>query len=120
MRYTTAGREAGFSLVELMVVLVMLTLALLPLAFVQTRAREEVNDSGRYTEAIALGQLQLESAKSLGFGNIQAANGVVDNMNWTLTVQNVGVRLEQVNVRVNWIERGDPREMSFVTLVSDR
>lgn len=113
-------REAGFTLVEIMVVLVILTIALLPLVFVQTRAGQEVYQSGRYTEAIAVGQLQMESAKSLGFGNVPADSGTVDNMNWTRTVQNVGVRLDQINVRVNWTERGSPREMSFVSLISDR
>lgn len=113
-------REAGFSLVELMVALVILTIGLLPLAFVQTRAQQDVFDSGRSTEALAIAQLQMEEAKSLGFGVAATDTGTVDNYTWIRDVQNVSVGLDQVTVNVNWNERGDARSVSLINRISFR
>lgn len=113
-------REAGFSLVELMVALVILTIGLLPLAFVQTRAQQDVFDSGRHTEALAIAQLQMEEAKSLGFGVATADTGQVDNYTWIRDVQNVSNGLDQITVSVNWNERGDPRTVRLINRISFR
>ena len=113
-------REAGFSLVELMVALVILTIGLLPLAFVQTRAQQDVFDSGRHTEALAIAQLQMEEAKSLGFGVAATDTGQVDSYTWIRDVQNVGVGLDQITVNVNWNERGDARSVTLINRISFR
>jgi len=113
-------REAGFSLVELMVALVILTIGLLPLAFVQTRAQQDVFDSGRHTEALAIAQLQMEEAKSLGFGVAVTDTGQVDSYTWIRDVQNVGVGLDQITVNVNWNERGDARSVTLINRISFR
>lgn len=119
-RAATTRPDQGFSLVELMVVLVVLAIGLLPLAFVQTRAQQEVVDSGRQSEAVALAQLQMETAKSQGFGVAVDANGAVGNYTWTQTVTNVSFGLDQITVTVNWSERGQPRSVSMINRVSMR
>lgn len=113
-------REAGFSLVELMVALVILTIGLLPLAFVQTRANQDVFDSGRHTEALAIAQLQMEEVKSLGFGVAATDTGQVDNYTWIRDVQNVSNGLDQITVSVNWNERGDARSVVLINRISFR
>jgi prepilin-type N-terminal cleavage/methylation domain-containing protein len=113
-------REAGFSLVELMVALVILTIGLLPLAFVQTRAQQDVFDSGRHTEALAIAQLQMEETKSLGFGTAQPDTGQVDSYTWIRDVQNISNGLDQITVTVNWNERGDPRTVRLINRISFR
>jgi prepilin-type N-terminal cleavage/methylation domain-containing protein len=113
-------REAGFSLVELMVALVILTIGLLPLAFVQTRAQQDVFDSGRHTEALAIAQLQMEETKSLGFGAAQPDTGQVDSYTWIRDVQNISNGLDQITVTVNWNERGDPRTVRLINRISFR
>jgi prepilin-type N-terminal cleavage/methylation domain-containing protein len=110
----------GFSLVELMVVMVILTVGLIPLAFIQTRSQQNVSDSGRFTEALSLAQLQMESAKSLGFGNVAADSGVVDNYTWRQEVQNVSAGLDQIAVQVTWNEHGRQRNLQIVNRVSFR
>jgi prepilin-type N-terminal cleavage/methylation domain-containing protein len=110
----------GFSLVELMVVLVVLAVGLLPLAFVQTRSQQNVVDSGRYSQAMELAQLQLEAARSRGYGNVQAANGTAGSYAWNSTVQNVSFGLDQVTVQVTWRERGNPRTVTVIDMMSLR
>lgn len=113
-------REGGFSLVELMVALVILTIGLLPLAFVQTRAQQDVFDSGRHTEALTIATLQMEEAKSLGFAAAVTDTGQVDSYTWTREVQNVAFGLDQITVNVSWVERGDDRNVRLINRISMR
>ena len=120
MSKQTLRREDGFTLVELMVALVILTIGLLPLAFVQTRAQQDVFDSGRYTEALQIAQLQMEETKSQGFGVAVTDTGSVDNFTWIRDVQNVGQGLDQITISVNWSERGDARQVRLINQLSFR
>jgi prepilin-type N-terminal cleavage/methylation domain-containing protein len=117
-------RNGGFSLVELMVVMVILTIGLIPLAFVQTRSQQNVADSGRSTEALALAQLRMESVKALGFGNAAPDSGAVDNYQWFANVQPIGagpvITLEQVTVLVTWNEHGRTRNVQLVNMMAAR
>jgi Tfp pilus assembly protein PilV len=102
-----------------MVVLVILTVGLLPLALVQTRAQQDVFEAGQFTEAVQVAHLQMESAKSLGFGNAAADSGVVDGVyTWIRQVQPVAgeTGLDQITVAVGWDEKGTRRNI----MVSDR
>jgi len=111
----------GFSLVELMVVLVILTIGLLPLALVQTRASEDVTESGHFTDAVRVAELQMESAKALGFGNIPVDSGTVDGFyTWSRQVNNVSLGLDQIVVGVVWNEKGDRRTISVRDMISFR
>jgi prepilin-type N-terminal cleavage/methylation domain-containing protein len=117
--------ERGFSLVELMVVMVILTIGLLPLAFIQTRAQQNVSDSGRFTEALALAQLQMESAKALGSGNVAPDSGAVDTYQWRRDVTVIApgpvpARLERITVAVAWNDRGEQRNVQIINMISGR
>ena len=116
----TDCRSAGFSLVELMVVLVILAIGLLPLALIQTRAQQDVFESGQYTEALQVAQLQMEAAKSQGFGNAVTDSGLVDVYTWRTTVANVSFGLDQIVVEVQWDEKGRQRNIQIMDRVSFR
>jgi prepilin-type N-terminal cleavage/methylation domain-containing protein len=115
-----ARADRGFTLVELMVVIVILSVGLLPLAFVQTRAQQDVAHSGRRTEALAVAQAVMETARAQGFGAIANANGATGNYNWTQTVQLVSTGLDQVTVTVTWNDVGQQREVTIIDMVARR
>ncbi|MDH4036810.1 MAG: prepilin-type N-terminal cleavage/methylation domain-containing protein [Candidatus Krumholzibacteria bacterium] len=121
----TTAAQRGFSLVELMVVMAILAVGLLPLAFIQTRAQQNVADSGRFTEALALAQMQMESAKSLGSGNVATDSGLVDVYTWrrdvtTLVPGPVPARLDRITLSVNWTEHGRPQSLQIINMMSAR
>jgi prepilin-type N-terminal cleavage/methylation domain-containing protein len=119
-REYTDGRSAGFSLVELMVVLVILAIGLLPLALIQTRAQQDVFESGQYTEALQVAQMQMEMAKSQGFGSAVTDSGLVDSYRWRTTVNNVSFGLDQIIVEVQWKEKGRQRNIQIMDRLSFR
>ena len=117
---TTIG-EAGFTLVEMMVVLVILTIGLLPLALVQTRAQQDVFESGAFSEAIRVAEMQMESARALGFGNIPPDSGQADSLYaWRRGVTNLSASMDQINITVSWNEKGTNRRVGVVNRVSVR
>lgn len=116
----TSEHKTGFSLVELMVVLVILAIGLLPLALIQTRAQQDVFESGQYTEALQVAQLQMETAKCQGFGNAVTDSGTVDEYTWRATVSNVSFGLDQIVVDVQWNEKGRQRNVQIIDRVSFR
>ncbi len=113
--------DGGFSLVELMVVMVILTVGLLPLALVQTRAQQDVFETGQWSQAVEVAQLQMESSRALGFGNVTTDSGLVDSMyTWTRTVTNVSFGLDQIAIDVRWNEKGKQRNIQVVDMLSFR
>jgi prepilin-type N-terminal cleavage/methylation domain-containing protein len=114
------GRD-GFSLVEILMVLLILSVGVLPLAIIQHRARKEVNEADRHTQAVVVAQMQLERLKSMGFGNIPAAeNGVVGNVNWVSRLTNVSFGLDRIDVVASWQNDSAVETLTVSDLVSMR
>lgn len=119
LRRPRAAR-GGFSLVEIMIVLVILAVGVLPIAVVQHHARREVVEADRHTEAIALAQAQLERLKARGFGNIAAQNGVQGTFAWQAQVANVAFGLDRIDVTVTWNTSNAAETLTVSDLVSMR
>jgi len=113
------GRD-GFTLVEILVVLVILTIGIVPLAVVQSSARREVSESDRYTQALVLAQDRLERMKALGFGVAAPDSGASGQLAWNADVQNVSFGLDRIGVTVTWFDGGQPQQLRMVSLVSMR
>jgi prepilin-type N-terminal cleavage/methylation domain-containing protein len=70
-----AGREAGFSLIELLVAIVIAGIGLSALAQVFPRAGRGLGESRRSTESTLCGQEKFESLKALAFDDAALASG---------------------------------------------
>lgn len=113
------GRD-GFTLVEIMMVLVILAVGILPVAVIQHQARREVTESDMYTRAVTVAQAQLERVKAQGFGNAVNEAGVDGTVTWATTITNVAFGLDRVDVTVTWQESGDAASLTFADLLSMR
>ena len=110
----------GFTLVEVLVVMVILSIGILPLALVQTRARAEVQEADNYTRAVTIAQREMESAKGMGFANAVADSGFEDGIRWHTAIADVDMGLRQVDVAVIFNQGGTPDTLRVVCLLSMR
>src|SRR5210317_271707 len=108
-RRTAILDRDGFSLVEIMMVLLILSVGIIPLAVIQHQARQDVQESDTYTDGLNVAQSQLERIKGLGFGNAASDSGVVGNIQWTAQVDNVSFGLDRVQVTTSWRDGGGNR-----------
>ena len=114
-----AGND-GFTLVEIMMVLMILTVGVLPIAVIQHQARQEVSEADRYTQGLEVAQLHLERIKGMGFGNAAADSGAVGNIQWNAQVNNVAFGLDRVIVTASWQNDGQQEQITLADLVSSR
>ncbi len=116
---TCAGRD-GFTLVEVMVVMVIITIGILPLALVQTRARQEVGEANRFTQAMSVAQEQLEWTKGLGFEDAVADSGMTGAIAWRTRVEDLDVGLRRLEVTVIFPQGADTDTLQMASLLSIR
>lgn len=112
--------RGGFTLVEILMVMAVLSIGIIPLAVVQSRARREVSHADRYTQAIILAQSRIEQAKGAGFGNAVPDSGNVGQLRWVADVQNVSFGMNQVGVTVTWNDGRSDQTLRMVSLISMR
>ena len=110
----------GFSLVEILVVLMILAVGILPVAIVQHRARQEVVKSDLYSQAVTVCQSQLERLKSTGFGNAAPDSGVAGRINWNAQVTNMSFGLDRIDVTATWQSNQGQETLTISDLVSMR
>ncbi len=113
-------KRNGFTLVEVMVVMVILSIGVLPLTIVQTRSRQEVQEADRYTQAVTVAQQQLEWLKGQGFGNAAADSGTTGGVVWRTSVAQVSFGLERLGVEVSFRQGASPDTLRMACLVSVR
>lgn len=112
--------RGGFTLIEILIVMAVLSIGIIPLAVVQSNARREVSHADRYTQAIALAQSRIEQAKGAGFGNAAPDSGDFGQLRWVTDVQNVSFGMNQVGVTVTWNDGRSDQTLRMVSLVSMR
>jgi prepilin-type N-terminal cleavage/methylation domain-containing protein len=66
-------KESGYSLVEVMVAIVILTIAILPMMAMFDTGLDSANTGSNYDKARALAKKQLEQAESLSYGTVRTA-----------------------------------------------
>ncbi len=120
LRQGPLGDRDGFTLIEMLMVLMILTVGILPIAVIQNRAKRQVTEASQFTKAIVVAQDKLESMKGLGFGSVQADRGMVGNIRWVGTVTNVSFGLDQIEVTASWDASNPAESITIADLVSLR
>ena len=128
MNRARVSSQAGFSLVEVLVVFIIVSLAILPLAGVQLSSRRAVDEAQRYGEAVEVAQTQLEKLRVDDFGNVGTDNFVVNRFNVQTDVQpqidpGTGIAsntIEALRVTVTWVEKGDSMSVDLSGLRAAR
>ena len=112
--------EAGISLIELMVVLVIVGVGVLALSAVQTRSSTDVYSSGRQTRALQLAQTRMELARGAGFALAASDSGSSDGFQWQSVVDSAGIGLRRVRVSVRWTDHGRATAIELDNLLAQR
>jgi prepilin-type N-terminal cleavage/methylation domain-containing protein len=112
--------DAGVTLIELMIVLVIISIGILALAGVQTRSSTDVYATGRRSRAVAVAQTRLEVQRALGFGAALTDSGVADGCTWVTVVDSVDIGLNRITTTSSWLESGTQRTVRLMNLVSQR
>ena len=109
------AEESGYSLVEVMVAIVVLTVAIIPMVGMFEAAIRAANTSGHYDEARTCAVQKLEQVKSLPYETVEGGlrGGVCEpsGFGYTVDAQAIGTDfsdgsgddgLTRITVTVNW------------------
>ena len=118
-RLPGCGRD-GFTLVEIMMALMILTIGVLPIAVIQHQARRDVSEADRHTQGIQIAQMHLERIKGMGFGNTVAEAGQLGNVAWTVQVTNISFGMDRIDVTTTWETDRGQQSITISDLVSLR
>jgi type IV pilus modification protein PilV len=102
-----AGRGAararrGFSLIELMVAMVLLTVGIMGLVAVSTYSLRQTNAAGRHSKAAMVAQSRMERLRSLDCSRIAGGSAVTDSVTESWSVTSVGNRTRTVTANFTY------------------
>lgn len=112
--------SAGFSLVELLIAIVVISIGVLALSAVQTQSSRDVFAEGRQAGALALAQERIESVRAGGYAGAVADTGQAGSYSWITAVDDISLELREVTVTVTWNQGATPRSLMLQTLIADR
>ena len=108
-------RRAGFTLVELIVAIIILTVGVLGLASVSAVVMRQITGSSFQNRAAAIASSRFERLRSVSCaaaaGGTATSGGITER--WTVQMLNRSMQIQDV---VTWTERGRTRTMTFTTL----
>lgn len=123
--------EKGFTLVEVMVALVVLTIGFLGTIGLLARIIENNRTAGQISEATTLAQDKLEEQKSLGYSGVSAVSGsVVEPSLWATGSTAVGglysrktlvvvtTSYKAITVEVDWTKDNRLHKVDLKTIIS--
>jgi type IV pilus assembly protein PilV len=117
--------EEGFTLIEIMIALVIMSIGLTALASVQISAIRGNAFSKRMTTAVSIADEKLEQIKSNPYANILSELSIQitqSNMKFTrqvtVTDNSPLTNTKTINVTVNWSEGSKSHSVPFTTIVS--
>jgi prepilin-type N-terminal cleavage/methylation domain-containing protein len=89
------ARDSGYSIVEVMVAIVVLTIAIVPMVGMFDAALRAADASGEYDEARTCAVQTLEQVKSLPYENVEAGGGACEpsGLRYEIATRPVGTDL---------------------------
>lgn len=112
--------DAGFTMVELMVAILLIAIGILPVAMVQSRSTRDVVATGQSTRALSIAQDQMEVVRTSGFSTAKIDSGLVTGFTWKTDLTSLSVSLKRVDVTVSWTNKGVAQSLQISDLISDR
>jgi type IV pilus assembly protein PilV len=125
------AKSKGFSLIEVLIALVILSISLLALAGLMVTTTRTNSFGGHLTEAVTFAQQRLEQFRVAPYNSIVNSSvnpgdpviqtGVPSGINYTINwvvVPNVGDTLRRVTITVTWND-GIAHSISLVTVVKN-
>jgi prepilin-type N-terminal cleavage/methylation domain-containing protein len=123
-RQRVLALDDGFTLVETMLTLVILSVGLTALAALQITAIKANASSKRLTAATLVAEAALEQLKDAPYANVQSASATTvtaGNMQFTrqvtVTANNPVANAKTVLVAVRWSEGSQTRTVPFTTII---
>jgi type IV pilus assembly protein PilV len=117
--------EDGFTLIELMITLVILSMGLVALAGLQVSAIKGNTFSKRMTAAVSIANQKLEQIKDTAYANILSESSTQitqSNMTFirqvTVTNNSPMANTKTVNVTVTWSDGSDSHSVPITTVIS--
>jgi type IV pilus assembly protein PilV len=115
----------GFTLIEVMIALVIMSIGLTALAAVQISAIRGNDFSKRMTTAVSIAEARMEQIKNGSYASIipeSAIQVTQSNMNFTrqvaVTNNSPLANTKTINVTVSWSERSKSPSVPITTIVS--
>ena len=129
LRQKIATSQNGFTLLEVLVAIVILTIGLLGTAGLTTGVIRGNHYSKNLTSATAAAQTQLESVKSSGYANATTTNfpsdtvtmgGMTFTRTTTVTNSSPAANMKTVSVTVSWTESNNTsRSVNLQTILAE-
>jgi len=121
-RVSRRARSQGFTLIEMMVVVLLIGVGLMGLAALSGTVAQANVKSSALTTASALAQSQIESFRSQPYSSITAGsdvrtvNGVSYSRSWTVSSGTPAAGLKTIVVTVTWTSRGKTHSTTLSTI----
>jgi len=108
-------KSKGFTLLEILIALVILSITLLALAGLMVRTTRNNSFGGHMTEAATFAQDKLEEFRAIGWvkippnttgvDNPNGATGIAYTRNWGVAPNPVNADLREITVTINWTDQ---------------
>lgn len=109
--------QKGFSIVEMLAVFTVLAVALLPLASIQFRARQEISQSMRESQATQLAQDLIERTRGQGFANAAPDSSTQGVFTYAVNVVPDATNpfLQEIQVTISWDYEGATQQLTMAS-----
>ena len=108
-------KSKGFTLLEILIALVILSITLLALAGLMVRTTRNNSFGGHMTEAATFAQDKLEEFRAIGWvkippnttgvDNPNGATGIAYTRNWGVAPNPINADLKEITVTINWTDQ---------------